>query len=79
MYILPSVLFILSCSTLLALSGLTARPTTSKVPTSPINTYLTLPTLSHRVRDMKLLNRVFRNCFFFCIAKVRKVSSDVSG
>lgn len=43
---------------------------------NPINTYL--PTLSHRVRDMKLLNRVFRNCFFFCIAKVRKVSSDVS-
>lgn len=74
-YFLSYSLFFL-CSTLLALSWLTARPTTSKVPTSPINTYL--PTLSHRVRDMKLLNRVFRNCFFFCIAKVRKVSSDVS-
>lgn len=29
MYVLSSVLFILSCSTLLALSGLTVRPTTS--------------------------------------------------
>lgn len=80
MYILPSVLFILS---LLDSAGsfLVDCPSyylQGTVPTSPINTYLTLPTLSHRVRDMKLLNRVFRNCFFFCIAKVRKVSSGVS-